>query len=295
MPHETSIHQFSIEAPEARYVASGKVPGTLLNQFSMSQHEGHLRVATTLYDSKRENGIDNVVSVLRRDGERLAVTGWVAGLGAPGERIQGVRMMGDTGYVVTFRQIDPLYVLDLADPSRPRVLGELKIPGVSTYLHPMGGGHLIGIGAEASEDGRRTGVGMSVFDVRNRAAPTRSAHLVLGHGFSEAERNHHAFLYWPRTSTAVVPYISYDDSERDGRPQMSAVVVRTTPTALTEVGRVSHLGRDAASTQSGHGGLSMIQRSAVIGDDLWTFSSVGVLINDLQSLDERAWVGYYAG
>ncbi|MGI8792908.1 MAG: beta-propeller domain-containing protein [Acidimicrobiales bacterium] len=290
-PHETNIHQFSITEPEARYVASGKVPGTLLSQFSMSQHEGHLRVASTLSDSQREQGIDNVVSVLRRDGGQLDVVGQVAGLGAPGERIQGVRMMGDTGYVVTFRQVDPLYVVDLAEPTKPRVLGELKIPGVSTYLHPMGAGHLIGIGAEATPEGRRTGLGMSVFDVRDRTAPKRSAHLVVGPGGSAAERDHHAFLYWARTSTVVVPYQEFGASA-DRRLDFSAVVIKATPTQLTEVGRVSHLGRDEASTRSGHEGLSIIQRSAVIGDQLWTFSAAGVLINDLSSLRERAWVGF---
>lgn len=290
--HETKIHQFSIAEPVARYVASGAVPGSLLNQFSMSQHKDHLRVASTLSDSQRERGIDNVVSVLRRVDGELKVVGHVAGLGHPGERIEGVRMMGTTGYVVTFRQTDPLYVIDLSDPARPTVLGELEIPGVSTYLHPMGSGALIGIGAEATDEGRRTGVGMSVFDVRDLSKPKRAAHLVLGPGMSAAERNHHAFLYWARTSTVVVPYLHYGGAGESG-PVSSAVVVRATPTQLAEVGRVSHAGRAADDSRSAYGGLSTIERSAVIGEELWTFSASGVLINDLASLQERAWVGYF--
>ena len=99
-----------------------------------------------------------------------------------------MRFVGDIGYVVTFRQIDPLYTIDLSTPERPRVLGELKIPGYSAYLHPIGDDLLLGIGQDATEEGRPTGTQVSVFDVSDLRRPTRLHRLALGPGWSEAER-----------------------------------------------------------------------------------------------------------
>ena len=112
--------------------------------------------------------------------------GRIGGLGK-GERVYSVRFVGDTGYVVTFRQIDPLYTLDLADPERPRVLGELKIPGYSAYLHPIGEGLLLGVGQDATEEGRPTGTQISIFDVSDLRRPTRVHQEALGMGWTEAE------------------------------------------------------------------------------------------------------------
>ena len=116
-----------------------------------------------------------------------------------GERVYAVRFVGDVGYVVTFRQIDPLYTVDLADPERPRVLGELKIAGYSAYLHPIGEDLLLGIGQNADAEGRRLGTQLSIFDVSNLRRPQLLHHEALGAGWSEAENDHHAFLFWPRT------------------------------------------------------------------------------------------------
>ncbi|MGE0796572.1 MAG: beta-propeller domain-containing protein, partial [Acidimicrobiia bacterium] len=139
----TLVHSFDIRGDEpARYLVSGRVRGTLLNQFSMSEHEGDLRVATT---DRSDDGStsESFVTVLTDDGETLRQVGQVGGLGRD-EQIYAVRFLGDKGYVVTFRRTDPLYVLDLSDPASPRVTGELKIPGYSAYLHPLEGDLLIG-------------------------------------------------------------------------------------------------------------------------------------------------------
>ena len=117
-----------------------------------------------------------------------------------------MRFVGDTGYVVTFRQIDPLHTLDLADPSNPRVLGELKIPGYSAYLHPIGEDLLLGVGQDATSEGRPLGTQLSVFDVSNLRKPTRLYTETSGSGWSEAENDHHAFLYWPRTGLLMIPF-----------------------------------------------------------------------------------------
>ena len=179
-PITTAIHQFDIsQAGPPKHVASGDVSGTLLNQYSLSEHEGVLRVATTTGTSApccwRMNDMptqqqpppsESSVTTLRRDGNKLAQVGRVDGLGK-GERIYSVRFVGRTGYVVTFRQTDPLYTIDLSDPKQPKVVGELKINGYSAYLHPAGDGKLIGVGQEATDQGRVTGTQVSLFDVSN--------------------------------------------------------------------------------------------------------------------------------
>ena len=148
-PPPTLIHKFSLgEDGTASYVASGEVPGQLLNQFSMSEYNGDLRVATTTFNWSGDQSPTSAVRVLRADGNELTQIGMVDGLG-DNEQIYAVRFLGTQGYVVTFRQTDPLYVIDLSDPTAPAVTGELKIPGYSAYLHPVGDGLLLGVGQSA--------------------------------------------------------------------------------------------------------------------------------------------------
>ena len=170
----TSLHRFDTSNPDSTgYAGSANVPGTLLNQFSLSEHDGVLRAATTLGDES-----ESVVTTLAVRPDGLAARGQVRGLGR-GERIYAVRFMGPTGYVVTFRQVDPLYTLDLSDPDRPRAVGELKIPGYSAYLHPVAEGLLLGVGQDATSAGRVQGLQLSLFDVSNPASPRRLHQLKL--------------------------------------------------------------------------------------------------------------------
>jgi uncharacterized secreted protein with C-terminal beta-propeller domain len=134
----------------------------------------------------------------------LRQIGHVGGLGK-GEQVYAVRFVGPTGYVVTFRQTDPLYVVDLREPTAPRVSGELKINGYSSYLHPAGDGRLIGVGQDGSDNGQLTGLQVSLFDVSDPARPSRLSRYALPGGYSQAESDPHAFLYWPATGTLVIP------------------------------------------------------------------------------------------
>jgi uncharacterized secreted protein with C-terminal beta-propeller domain len=126
---------------------------------------------------------------------------------APGERLFATRFMGDKGFLVTFRQVDPLFAIDLKDPSSPVLKGELKVPGFSTGLYPMQDGFLLGIGSEASEAGMITGLAMSIFDVRDLSAPKLAHKVVLGPrgSHSEAYDNPHAFRYVPGKNFVVLP------------------------------------------------------------------------------------------
>lgn len=173
---------------------SAQVPGWLLNQFSLSEYDGHLRVATTEDDRwwTREDS-SNGVYVMDED---MEVVGSVTGL-APGERIFSARFMGDRGYLVTFRQVDPLFALDLSDPKNPEVLGELKIPGFSNYLHPFGDDYLIGIGNDADEStGWTRGVKASLFDVSDPENLLEVDNYVFGeNGSTPVSYDHKAVLF----------------------------------------------------------------------------------------------------
>ena len=234
----TTVHKFSVSLDgPARYEATGTVEGHLLNQFSMDEHNGYFRVATTIGEPWDAETSESQVVVLEQQGRRLTPVGLVGSLGR-GERIYSVRFVGDIGYVVTFRQVDPLYVIDLADPTAPSIAGELKIPGFSTYLHPIGDGLLIGVGQDADDTGRTRGTKVSLFDVSNPAAPTELDVIVFADAHSEAEWNHRAFLYWGPEEMVAIPLSKYDYEGDD--EFFGAVVLRVNRDGVAELGRVSH-------------------------------------------------------
>ncbi len=230
---DTAIHQFDVSGPtQAAYTGSGEVPGHLLNQFSMSEHDGHLRVASTTGGPWRfDEDAESMVSVLARRDGALEVVGQVGDMGR-GERIFAVRYVGDVAYVVTFRQTDPFYTVDLSDPTDPRVRGELKITGYSGYLHPVGPDRILGIGQEATDEGRTTGTKVTLFDVSDLDAPVDLATWSPGGGHSGAEWDHHAFLWWD--GRAVLPFEDWRNDEH------GAVVLRVSDSDITEEGRIDH-------------------------------------------------------
>jgi uncharacterized secreted protein with C-terminal beta-propeller domain len=276
-----------------RFVAGGSVPGWLINQYAMSEWDGRLRVATTVgQPTWQPDGATGATSptsqsgvyVLRTDGDRLVEQGRVTGLGR-NERIYAVRFIGPVGYVVTFRQTDPLYTLDLGDPARPRVTGELKITGYSAYLHPAGDGRLIGVGQEASDQGRVQGTQVSLFDVSDPARPRRLAQHHVRSSHSEAEFDPHAFLYWPADRLLVLPVSVYGAAAADKPVDRSGLMVlRVEDRGIAEVGMV----RTPALARSDRGG--QIRRSLIVGDVLWALSDAGLRAVDSTTLDGLAWV-----
>jgi uncharacterized secreted protein with C-terminal beta-propeller domain len=267
---QTEIHRFDTTDPtKTVYRATGVVPGFILNNYALSEHDGKLRVATTEEPSwapGAERESQSTVTVLDQQGSRLARIGSVTGLGK-GERIYAVRFMGEQGYVVTFRQTDPLYTLDLRDPTAPKVLGELKIPGYSAYLHPVGEGRLLGIGRDGAD------VQASLFDVSNPASPQRVALLPFGPGSTPVENEPHAFLYWAPSNLAVIPLESYGE---EGSTFTGAAAVKIAPNALSVAGQLEH--------ETAERGQVPIQRTFVIGGRLYTLSYLGVLSSNLADL-----------
>lgn len=286
----TEIYKFSTSTKERpRFIAGGSVPGRLINQYAMSEWDGKLRVATTtdpvvFADGGRLTSHSGVY-VLGEDDGTLKNIGAVDGLGK-GERIYSVRFVGTIGYVVTFRQTDPLYTVDLGDPAHPTVKGELKIPGYSAYLHPADGNRLIGVGQDATDQGRVTGTQVSLFDVHDLANPARMAQFKLAGTYSEAEFEPHAFLYWPADGLLVLPLQGRGagndpstTSSRIGQVQ-GALVLRVSGSAIGEVGFLSHPS------------YSAIRRSLIIDSTLWTVSDAGLLASDKNSLARLAWIAF---
>ena len=185
-----------------------------------------LRAATT--EGFSDNSQSHVTSLQARAG-RLEKIGQVSGLGR-GERIYAVRFIEDRGYVVTFRQVDPLYTLDLADPAHPRVRGELKILGYSAYLHPVGDPRAARHRPGRERGGRRQGTQLSLFDVDDPANPKLLHKVALGElTSSEAEYDHHAFLWWEPLRLAVVPVSDYEGGSPRRRSASTSTARRASP------------------------------------------------------------------
>jgi hypothetical protein len=284
----TTIHKFdTADAARTTYRGSGEVRGYLLNQWSLSEHEGVLRVASTeapaWWDGTLQADSESFVTTLAEDGGRLVQRGRVGGLGK-GERIYAVRFVGDTGYVVTFRQTDPLYTLDLSDPARPRVLGELKVDGYSSYLHPAGDGLLIGVGQEATGRGQVLGTQVSLFDVSDLARPRRlQQHSIGRYATSEVEQDHHAFLHVPERDLVVIPVAQYA-LEAAGPQFVGAVAFRVTRAGVTEVGRLEH----PATSEYG----TPIRRILVVDGRLYAVSEAGLSSADIDTLAPGSWVPF---
>jgi uncharacterized secreted protein with C-terminal beta-propeller domain len=233
---DTVIHRFKVDEKSGvpAYQSSGKVPGYTLNQFSLDQSGETLRVATTKASWAGGNGESNLY-ILEDDGDELDRIGSVEGLAA-GEQIYAVRYVEDTAFIVTFEQTDPLFTLDLTDPTAPEVRGELHITGFSNYLHPLSDGSLLGIGLDLDENGWESkGVQISRFDVSDLDNPTLADRLTLeGTGWSEAQNDHHAFTYYAPTSSLSVPA-----SDQSGGDSSMFVIQAGPDVALDLIGTLS--------------------------------------------------------
>jgi hypothetical protein len=197
----TAVHKFALAGTDARYVASVTLPGHILNQFAMDETDGVLRVASTLGWTPSTSG--SFLTTFGEQDGKLVKLGEIGKI-APGEDIRSVRFDGKRGFVVTFRQTDPLFVFDLSDARAPKLTGELIIPGFSTYMHPLDESHLLAVGFDASSF---TAIQIQIFDVTDLANPTVQSKLVVrtrGSG-SEALTNHLAFNYFPSKKMLALP------------------------------------------------------------------------------------------
>jgi len=288
----TAIHRFDLSTATTgngpvRYAATGEVEGWLLNQFSMSEYNGYLRVATTEIDwwwgavDTTDTEPANLITVLHDDASGvLRQVGRLDGI-APREQIYAVRFIGDTGYLVTFRQVDPLFTLDLSDPTAPRILGELEVTGFSSYLHPVEGDRLLAVGMEADENGRVIGLAISVFDVSDLSRPSLlHRHLLEGDdqrwSWSEALADHHAFTF--HRGVLSIPVYLVGSSQT---PFHGLFVLSVDPeSGIEELGTVDHSDLPPPPNDP-YGGWVQVRRSVYIDDAIYSLSNRGVKVNSL--------------
>lgn len=250
---ETMIHKFDLSGGEVRSMGSGKVPGNLLNQFSMGEYKGVLRVATTTGYAWSAVPTSNHVFCLQSGTEGLEVIGKRENLAA-GERIYSARFIGNRGFLVTFVQVDPLFTLDLSNPAAPRVVGTLKVPGYSDYIHPLDENHLITIGKDVKIEGSIAwyqGVQLSMFDITDFADPKLMHKQLIGvRGTdSEALRNHKAFTFWNEKNLLAIPIMLYE--------------YQTPPAAAWQYGKLSFIGLYGYRVSLGKGFESLDRISTV--------------------------------
>ncbi len=301
----TTIHRIGIENESITFEATGEVPGTVLNQFSMDEHKGYFRIATTSGHVSRTFASatsKNNLYVLDMD---LNISGRLEDL-ALGEEIYSVRFMGARGYIVTFRKIDPLFVIDLTEPTDPKVLGQLKVTGYSDYLHPYDENHLIGIGkeTEAAEEGDFAwyqGVKIALFDVSDVSNPVEIAKYEIGDRGTDSPvlDDHKALLFDKARNLLVIPVLvaEIDENQYAGEVPSSAhgefvwqgaYVFDISLDGLELRGGITHLDDSDDLLKSGYWFYSeySVERSLYIEDVLYTISSMKIKMNNLETLAE---------
>ncbi len=358
---KTVVQKILIDNGKIEYVTNAEVPGNTLNQFSMDEHNGYFRIATTTSGNggivpmravatstmqtavaeqtaskeqtfakevasasgsippagvpiEEQDKIDQKSTPIRAEpsqqtgplnhvyvlDENLNIVGKLEDL-ASGERIYSVRFLGDKAYMVTFRQMDPLFVIDLSVPQDPKVLGYLKIPGVSDYLHPYDETHVIGVGRDATEDGRISGMKLSLFDVSDVANPKEiSKYIIGGQGTSsDALYDHKAFFFSMEKNLLVIPVSEYHEAKTESTQSGLGTFWRSTyeqsayvfsidlENGIVLKGKITH----ANETQSNeepyyYDYLLQIRRSLYIDNVLYTISQKMIKMNSLDTLEE---------
>ena len=300
----TTVYKLRVDEGAIHLVAEGTIPGRVLNQFSMDERGDYFRIATTSrYFSRNEGGTSNNLYVLN---STMGVAGRLEGL-APGEDIYSARFMGERCYLVTFKKVDPLFVIDLADPENPQVLGKLKIPGYSDYLHPYDENTLIGIGKETveAEEGNFAwyqGVKVSLFDVSDVSDPKELAKFEIGDRGTDSPAlyDHKAFLFSLSRNLLVIPVLEAEIDDSDYGSQVpsnaygdyvyqGAYVFNISREGGIQLrGRATHIEDSQAFLKSGYWFESdlSVERSLYIDDTLYTISGGMIKMNGLGDLSE---------
>jgi len=308
---ETTIYKFRLDQGRVVYIGEGTVPGTALNQFSLDEHEGYLRIATTKGNMWAEGSATSKNNVYVLD-ERLNTVGALEDL-APGERIYSARFMGNRAYMVTFRNVDPLFAIDLRDPTKPAVLGQLKIPGYSDYLHPYDDNHLIGFGKETIELPSKgsgpdatmafyQGMKIALFDVSDVTQPKEKFKEVIGDRGTHSDLlgDHKALLFSADKGLMAFPVQLMEIKDKSriesgglAYGQFAYQGAYVYDISLQEGfklrSRITHLSEEdmAKSGQYGFDYNKAVRRIVYAGNTLYTLSNNMLKANDLGNLAER--------
>lgn len=291
----TQIHKIGYQDGVLTYLGNGSVPGTVINQFAMDESDGYFRIATTknpmwipYADTQEAQKSYNNLYVLDPELRRVGAVERLA----EGERIYSVRFMQGRAYMVTFEQVDPLFVIDLSEPTNPRVLGQLKVPGFSNYLHPLDETTLIGLGKETQTNEYGSvipkGIKISLFDVADVANPKEAATYAFQTDYSDSSAlyDHKAFLFSGSKDLLVIPLQVWSAGPNAPRELTDnfngAAVFTVTKSSITLKGFVKH----GVTEQNGYSYDSSVKRSLYIDDVLYTLSDGFVKANALGDLAE---------
>ncbi|MHA1583424.1 MAG: beta-propeller domain-containing protein [Candidatus Baldrarchaeia archaeon] len=301
----TIIHRIHIEGSKIKYEATGQVPGRVLNQFSMDEYRGYFRIATTTGHVARnieEATSANHIYILDMN---MSIVGKIENI-APGEKIYSARFMGNRCYLVTFKKIDPFFVIDLENPTNPKILGKLKISGYSDYLHPYDENHIIGIGKETveAEEGDFAwyqGVKISLFDVSDVKNPKEISKYVIGDRGTETPvlYDHKALLFDKNRNLLVIPVLVAEINEEEypegvppyvhGEYTWQGVYVFniSLEEGIVLRGKITHLENETISTIYYYlYSPYMVKRALYIGNILYTISDRKIKMNSLDTLEE---------
>ncbi len=305
----TAIHKFALMDGYIAYKGKGNVPGKILNQFSMDEHKGYFRIATTTgnFFGQDDNQSKNNVYILD---DELKTVGKIEDI-APGEKIYSARFMGNRGYLVTFKKVDPLFVFDLEDPEHPEILGKLKIPGYSDYLHPYGENYIIGFGKDTIETGEEQsgdgvsrafyqGMKIALFDITDVTNPIELHKEIIGDRGTDSEllRNHKSLLFDEQRNLLAFPVTVMEIKEPEqntiGWPQYGEFTFQgayvynlDTEHGFNLKGRITHLTNDDFQKAGYyHNNTRSVKRILYVGNNLYTVSDAMIKANQLNNLKE---------
>ncbi|MEM4637657.1 MAG: beta-propeller domain-containing protein [Candidatus Woesearchaeota archaeon] len=282
---KTTIHKINIEDGKINYFGKGEVDGRLLNQFSLDEYEGYLRVATTvdLWINSNRKTYNNVYVL----DENMNIVGLLEDI-ARNETIYSTRFMNDKLYMVTFKQIDPFFVIDLSNPEKPKVLGKLKIPGYSNYLHPYKENFIIGIGKETGENQwggiSAKGVKISLFDVTDVENPVEVDKYEIGMEGTDSPilYDHKAFLLFNNILVIPISEITSKDSVKYNYKYWDgAYVFEISEKGFNLLGKIKHDSR--SSSYYTWWDRASVTRSIIMDNELFTISKKYIKINDLKN------------
>jgi hypothetical protein len=303
-PEQLNVHVFDASKPgTSSYLGSGRVNGYLWNPFSIDEQDGQVRLATTTggwwhYGKQAPDPLSNHVWVLEQNGAHFDIVGHVGDI-AVGERLMTSRFLGNQAYLVTYKSVDPLFTLDLTNPKAPALVGELKVPGFSTYLHPMGTSGLLSIGVDSSGWWHTN---ISMFDVSNFAAPQLETNLPIdatqGWSWSEALWDHKAFQYWEPKGLLAIPESNYryDGTTYKYLSKLEVIDVDPTSGTLGLRGTIDHTPYYMEDPR--YWINTDIRRSIFMGDYLYAISDKAITVHrtaDLAQVTDARLPGYVDG
>ena len=303
-PEQTNVHVFDTsQAGQSHYLGSGRIDASVWDPFAIDEQDGLIRIAASSggwwhWGSQSEDPVENHIFVLAQNGSHYSTVGHLGGI-TVGERLTATRFLGNQAYLSTFKYTDPLITVDLSDRTNPRVAGQLQVPGMSTYLHPMGDHDLLSIGIDETGWGTTN---ISLFDVSNFAAPALSQTLPIsqpnGWTWSEAVWQHKAFQYWAPAGLLAIPSsnYNYNNGNYSYLSKLELISVDPTNGTLAKHGEIDH--SSYYNDAPGYWSYTDIRRSVFMGDYVYAISDKAITVHrtaDLAKVNEQVLPGYVEG